>query len=327
MLGAAVADDILGLVILTVVTRIVTQGSVSALGIAWVVVVAVGFVVLATLIGIRIVPPVFAFVRRYSRSAGTLVAIAFAFTLAVSELRTPPSSRRSSVRSWPASRWAAAPRPTVCGGSSRRSRTCSSRCSSCRSASTPKSASSRVRPCSVRPAVLLVVAVLGKLCSVLGLVGSPGDRLLVGIGMIPRGEVGLIFATLGLNQGVFGQDVYAALLLVVLVTTVATPPALRWRYVALRARVRSSSAAASSVGVALVHVGDNGLVELDAEPVPSDALVVALRAARSVRHAPASAALMEWLGAFPPGPGAGTTPLAPSSSRCSATASRSRGGC
>src|SRR5207237_5936559 len=83
-------------------------------------------------------------------------------------------------------------------------------------------------------AALLGVAVVGKLCSVLGLIGSPGDRLLVGIGMIPRGEVGLIFATLGLNQHVFGQDVYAALLLVVLVTTVAAPPALRWRLLSMR---------------------------------------------------------------------------------------------
>ena len=86
VLGAAVADDILGLVILTVVTRIVTEGSVSILGVLWIVVLAVGFVVLTTLIGVRIVPQAFAFVRRYSRSPGTLVAIALAFTLAVSEL-------------------------------------------------------------------------------------------------------------------------------------------------------------------------------------------------------------------------------------------------
>ena len=86
VLGAAVADDILGLVILTVVTRIVTEGSVSMLGIVWIVVLAVGFVVLTTLIGVRIVPQAFAWVRRYSRSPGTLVAIALAFTLAVAEL-------------------------------------------------------------------------------------------------------------------------------------------------------------------------------------------------------------------------------------------------
>jgi Kef-type K+ transport system membrane component KefB/glycine cleavage system regulatory protein len=302
VLGAAVADDILGLVILTVVTRIVTEGSVSILGVAWIVVVAVGFVVLTTLIGVRIVPQTFAWVRRYSRSPGTLVAIALAFTLAVSELAhaaqlapivgafvagialaRSPAAGRVRAELTPISHLlvpvfflqigidadvAQFARPAVFGMAS----------------------------------VLLVIAVLGKLCSVVGLVGSPADRLLVGIGMVPRGEVGLIFATLGLNQHVFGQNVYAALLLVVLITTVATPPALRWRLLNLRARHRDAPAGQSSAGVALVHLDDRGLVQLDVEPLPSDALVVALRAARLCAAHPASPALLEWLEAFPPGP-------------------------
>ncbi len=301
VLGAAVADDILGLVILTVVTRIVTQGSVSVLGVVWVVVLAVGFVVLTTLVGVRIVPQAFAIVRRYSRSPGTLVAIALAFTLAVSELahaaqlapivgafvagialaRSPAAGRVRSELA-PVSHLlvpvfflqigidadvAQFARPAVFG----------------------------------MAAVLLVVAVVGKLCSVVGLIGSPGDRLLIGIGMIPRGEVGLIFATLGLSQHVFGQDVYAALLLVVLVTTVGTPPLLRWRLLAMRAERRTTPGAASSGGIALVHVA-NGQVELDVEPLPSDALAVVLHAARLCADHPASPALLEWLDEFPPGP-------------------------
>ena len=47
--------------------------------------------------------------------------------------------------------------------------------------------------------------------------------------MIPRGEVGLIFASIGLAQGVLDDELYGALLLVVLMTTVITPPLLRWR--------------------------------------------------------------------------------------------------
>ena len=301
VLGAAVADDILGLVILTVVTRIVTQGSVSILGVAWVVVVAVGFVILTTLVGVRFVPQAFAMVRRYSRSPGTLVAIALAFTLAVSELAH-------------AAKLAPIVGAFVAGIALARS-----------------PAAGRVRselapvthllvpvfflqigieaevgqfarpPVLGMAAVLLVIAVLGKLASVAGLIGSPGDRILVGIGMIPRGEVGLIFATLGLNQGIFGQDVYAALLLVVLVTTVGTPPLLRWRLLALRERKRASPTEASTAGVELVHIGANGLVVLDAEPVANDALVVGLRAARLCAGYPASPELLEWLSAFPPG--------------------------
>ena len=54
--------------------------------------------------------------------------------------------------------------------------------------------------------------------------------------MLPRGEVGLIFATIGLGAGVLGDDLYAALLLVVLATTLVTPVLLRWRYERLAAR-------------------------------------------------------------------------------------------
>src|SRR5215211_7051440 len=79
VLGAAVVDDVLGLVILTVVVRIVTEGTVSLASLAWIIVVAVGFLIVVTGVGVRIVPPLFAVVTRYSRSAGTLVAVALAF--------------------------------------------------------------------------------------------------------------------------------------------------------------------------------------------------------------------------------------------------------
>lgn len=302
VLGAAIADDILGLVILTVVTRIVTQGSVSVLGIAGIVVVAVGFVVLTTLIGVRVIPQTFAWVRRYSRSPGTLVTIALAFTLAVSELAH-------------AAKLAPIVGAFVAGIALARSPAAGR----VRAELTPithllvpvfflqigidADVGQFARPAVFgTAAVLLVIAVAGKLCSVVGLIGSPGDPLLVGIGMIPRGEVGLIFATLGLNQHVFGQDIYAALLLVILVTTLGSPPLLRWRLLALRARRPTTPVATSSAGVALVHVGDNGLVELDVEPLPSDALVVALHAARLCSENQASPALLAWLEAFPPGP-------------------------
>src|SRR4051812_35887146 len=86
VLGAAVADDVMGLVVLTVVVRLVTGGSLSLLGVAWIVVVAVGFLVLGGAVGLRLAPTIFGFVERYSRSTGTLVALALAFTLAFAEL-------------------------------------------------------------------------------------------------------------------------------------------------------------------------------------------------------------------------------------------------
>ncbi|GGM28551.1 sodium:proton antiporter [Deinococcus arenae] len=77
--------------------------------------------------------------------------------------------------------------------------------------------------------ILTVLAVIGKVAG--GLLGarSMGGRqsLLVGVGMVPRGEVGLIVASLGLAAGVIGKQVYAEVLLMVLLTTVLAPLVLR----------------------------------------------------------------------------------------------------
>ncbi len=86
VLGAAVADDVLGLVMLTVVVRIVNGGSVSLGGVAAIVAIAVGFLVVTVVVGRQVGPWLFELVHRYARSAGTLVALALAFTLAFAEL-------------------------------------------------------------------------------------------------------------------------------------------------------------------------------------------------------------------------------------------------
>jgi len=73
---------------------------------------------------------------------------------------------------------------------------------------------------------LIVVAVVGKLIS--GIVAGSGlNRLVVGIGMIPRGEVGLIFASLGKTIGVVDDKVFSAIVCMVIVTTLITPPLLK----------------------------------------------------------------------------------------------------
>ena len=86
VLGAAVADDVLGLVILTVVVRLVSEGSVSIADVALIVAVAIGFLVVTAVLGSRFAPGLFQFLDRHAKSAGTLVALALAFTLAFAEL-------------------------------------------------------------------------------------------------------------------------------------------------------------------------------------------------------------------------------------------------
>ena len=80
---------------------------------------------------------------------------------------------------------------------------------------------------------LTVAAVLGKQACALGALGSRLDWLSIGIGMIPRGEVGLIFANIGLMLVVRGEHIidaatYSAVVIMVMLTTLITPPLLKW---------------------------------------------------------------------------------------------------
>lgn len=83
---------------------------------------------------------------------------------------------------------------------------------------------------------LTVAAVIGKqLCS-LGVIGKGINRWAVGFGMIPRGEVGLIFASIGATLVLRGERIidtttYSAVVIMVIVTTLVTPPLLKWTMV------------------------------------------------------------------------------------------------
>jgi Kef-type K+ transport system membrane component KefB len=81
---------------------------------------------------------------------------------------------------------------------------------------------------------LTVVAIVGKLVAGLGVRGKTADRLAGGIGMVPRGEVGLIFANVGAGiryegKPLIAAGVYAAIVLMVMASTVVTPPWLAHR--------------------------------------------------------------------------------------------------
>ena len=298
VLGAAVADDVLGLVILTVVVRIVSEGTISIGSVLVIVGIAVAFLVVATALGSKIAPPAFEWLHRRSRSAGTLVALALAFTLGFAELAE-------------AAQLAPIVGAFVAGVALSRS--------------TVKDRIEReLAPVGhlfipvfflqigiavdvgqfVSPdvlgvaAVLFVVAVAGKLIAAVGAFGSPGDKWLIGFGMIPRGEVGLIFATIGLQQGVLGRDLYAALLLVVLATTLLAPPLLRSRLQRLRSHRGPEAPAEPMPELGWLVVRD-GVVDLAAQPPSARALHVGLDAALLVGDAtqPGSR-LLDWLGSL-----------------------------
>ncbi len=92
--------------------------------------------------------------------------------------------------------------------------------------------------------LLTLVAILGKQACSLGAVGGGLDRLSIGIGMIPRGEVGLIFANIGLGlylagERIIDEAIFSAVVIMVIVTTMATPPALKWSLFRKRPQVEA----------------------------------------------------------------------------------------
>jgi len=76
--------------------------------------------------------------------------------------------------------------------------------------------------------VLLIAAILGKLLSGFG-ARKPVNRALVGIGMMPRGEVGLIFVSIGKTLNVIDDRLFSAIVIMIIVTTLVTPPLLKWK--------------------------------------------------------------------------------------------------
>jgi Kef-type K+ transport system membrane component KefB len=74
---------------------------------------------------------------------------------------------------------------------------------------------------------LTVAAIIGKV--VCGLAAGRGlNRLAIGVGMLPRGEVGLIFASIGKGLGVIDSQLFSAIVLMVVITTVISPSLLKW---------------------------------------------------------------------------------------------------
>jgi len=95
---------------------------------------------------------------------------------------------------------------------------------------------------------LTVAAIVGKQICALGVIESGVNRLAVGLGMIPRGEVGLIFAGIGatlmlptatgVSQPVISSAIFGAVVIMVIITTLITPIALKWSLGRKRARKR-----------------------------------------------------------------------------------------
>jgi Kef-type K+ transport system membrane component KefB len=230
ILGAAVLDDVLSLIILAVVSGLAITGTISAWRISWITAKAAIFLVGSLSLGIWITPAV---VRRLARSkihnVKLLAGCLFAFFLA-----------------WLADKAGLA---TIVGAFA---------AGMILNHFFDKELEGQSLRVILAPVESLVVPlffvwigiqvklealadwhvlIAGLALTIVGIVGKVAsgvvcpktmNRLAVGVGMMPRGEVGLIFAGIGKSIGVVDDGLFSGVIFLVLITTLLTPPALRW---------------------------------------------------------------------------------------------------
>jgi len=230
ILGAAVIDDVLGLIILAVVTGLTVTGHVSASDVVRNTVLAVVFLVGSIILGVPIAPFVLKVAKKL-RTRGVLTISAFLFCLVLA-LIAHEFNLATIVGAFAAGLVLARTEDQV-------------------------RIQERIRPIAdilipiffvmvgirvdtsvfdvTNPeayhtlgfmALLVVVAITMKLLSGFGTLGRKANGLIVGVGMVPRGEVGLIFASIGLARHIITPSEYATIVGVVLITTFVTPPLL-----------------------------------------------------------------------------------------------------
>lgn len=234
IIGAAVVDDVLGLVILAIVSGLAAGAGLTILGIAKTFAIAVGFLVAAVIIGNIVAPRLFRLIDSL-RVRGVLLVSAFSFALLFGALAGLAGSALI-IGSFAAG---------IVLSSTNQFDLIEERIRPVADIFTPiffvsVGAAVNVRlflPWSedfnwnvlIVGGILLVIAIVGKVVSgyAVGWGRKKLDHLTIGVGMIPRGEVGLIFAQIGLASGILSSEVFSAILIMVIFTTFIAPPLLK----------------------------------------------------------------------------------------------------
>jgi Kef-type K+ transport system membrane component KefB len=232
LLGAAVVDDILGLIILAVVTGVAQTGGVSLATVGLLSGKAVVFLVVAIVVGIRLAPTLVRWVGRL-QARGTLIVYSVVFAVglaAVADLM----GLATIIGAFAAG--------LILATTERRAHI-EERVKPVADLLVPVffvTVGMKVQPAVLNPfaedskfgiaMLLTTVAVASKLAAGLAVYQRSVRRWPVAVGMVPRGEVGLIFAGVGLAAGVVAEDLYSALIVVVMLTTCAAPLWLKALY-------------------------------------------------------------------------------------------------
>ena len=231
ILGAAVIDDILGLVILAVVVGIIASGSVNLAEVGRIVLLSLGFIAVVMILGERIAaggvrlfarieqqhlrllfPIGFAFIMAWLANQIELATIigAFAAGLVLNDVYFSDDGKKQKLEETLAPLEAIfAPVFFVLMGMQ-------------------VNLATFTDPDTLALAgALCIVAIVSKVIAGFA-AGRKLDRLSVGFAMVPRGEVGLIFASIGKGLGVVSDPIFAAIVIMIMVTTFVAPIALRW---------------------------------------------------------------------------------------------------
>ncbi len=259
VLGAAVIDDVIGLIIFAVVSAIATLGAVSFGGISWIIAKAILFLVGAIIIGQITAPSigklfskintgiamkftlamVFAFVFAFVAGKIGLAPIvgAFAAGLILDPVHFRYFNKPKSaldIESYMSSVNADTKEKLLTTAKHHADKHVEELIEPLAHFFVPiffvvtgmsVDLNTLTNPNIVMVAVVItVVAFIGKY--VAGFAAGKVNKSLVGVGMVPRGEVGLIFATAGQQLGVITGEVFSIIIIMVILTTLVTPPIL-----------------------------------------------------------------------------------------------------
>lgn len=232
ILGAAVLDDVVGLVILAVVSGLTEGREVTMIGMAKTTAIAFGFLAATLLVGRWVVPPVVRLIRRVDwTGTPTMLAVLLAFGLAwlastagsamiigafaAGLLLGKMPEAHEIQRGIAHLGHFFVPIFFVMVGAAVDVRVLN-----------PFIAANQAT--LMTGLWLIAAAVLGKFLAGFAPFWFKGNKRVIGIGMIPRGEVGLIFAQMGLSSAVFDAGLFSAVTLMVMVTTFIAPPLLKF---------------------------------------------------------------------------------------------------
>lgn len=258
ILGAAVIDDVLGLIVLSVVSTVATTGSVSAIGLLVTLGKAFAFLAGAMMLGPLIARPVGRWFARINAGVGMKLALALccAFVLAAAVDLAPIVGAFAAGLILDPSMFAQFDAGPIVG----EIRTASAQVQDVEARRaldtlatklTKRHVEDLVEPIGqfVAPfffiltgarvdlsvcssfrtigivTVVTIAAIATKLVAGLA-AGRGSQRLLIGVGMVPRGEVGIIFANIGQSIGVLSHELFTILVLAIMATTFVTPPVL-----------------------------------------------------------------------------------------------------